>query len=216
MGEFMQVRKIVLGYVAVSLLAGCSMFASKEVDYEAGAVKVQPLEVPPNLVKPETDPRYAIPGKEGEKVAKYSEYNKQQKEQPCLAPEDTPPAKAAPAARLHEGNGAKVIQFGEPFDRSWRKIGLALDRARIKVTDKDRSKGIYFISVPDTEDKQKTSSYQVLVRETGEGSETSVIKADGKGDATTGKLVETLFSNLEEKAASAGKPANGNAVRPAR
>lgn len=216
MGEFMQVRKIVLGYVVVSLLAGCSMFASKEVDYEAGAVKVQPLEVPPNLVKPETDPRYAIPGKDGEKVAKYSEYNKQQREQPCLAPEDTPPVKAAPAAQLQTRNGMKVIQIGEPFDRSWRKIGLALDRAKISVSDRDRSKGIFFISVPDAADKQKASSYQVLVRETGEGSEASVTKADGKGDVATDKLVETLFSNLEDRSASAGKPANGNAVRPAR
>lgn len=212
MGEYMQVRKIVSGLLAMSILAGCSVFTSKEVDYQAGAVKVPPLEVPPNLVKPETDSRYAIPGKDGEQVAKYSDYSKQQKEQPCVAPEVMPPAKAAPApaARLLERNGMKVIQLGEPFDRSWRKIGLALDRAKIMVSDKDRSKGIYFISVADAADRQKTTDYKVIVRETSEGSETGVVKTDGKGDAATDKMAETLFRNLEDK------PAKGDAVRPAR
>ena len=203
MGAVMQVRQIVLGFVAVSMLAGCSSFTeSRQVDYQAGAVKVPPLEVPPDLIGPETDQRYVIPGTDGEKVARYSEYSKQKTEQPCLAPEVAPAVKSAPvpAASLQERNGAKNILIAEPFDRSWRKIGLALDRARIKVKDKDRSKGIYFVSVVNESDKSTRSDYQVVVRETKAGSETAVVNADGKGDAGAEKLVETLFRNLDEKA----------------
>lgn len=208
MGAVMQVRQIVLGFVAATLVAGCSSFTeSRQVDYQAGAVKVPPLEVPPDLISPETDQRYVIPGTDGEKVASYSEYNKQKTEQPCVAPETPAPAKAASAAvaRLQERDGNKSILIPEPFDRSWRKIGLALERARIKETDKDRNKGIYYVSVPDAVDKNKTSDYQVIVRETAGTSETTVVKADGKGDAGAGKLVETLFLNLEEKAPAANK-----------
>jgi outer membrane protein assembly factor BamC len=199
----MQVRKIVLGFVAVSMLAGCSSFTeSRQVDYKAGAVRAKPLEAPPDLIAPETDQRYTIPGTDGEQAASYSEYSKQKTEQPCIAPEAAPAAKTAsvPAARLLEHDGVKSILIAEPFDRSWRKIGLALDRARIKVKDKDRSKGTYFVPVVAESDKDKTSDYQVVVRETRAGSETSVVKADGKGDAAAAKLLETLFRNLEEKA----------------
>ena len=33
----------------------------------------------------------------------------------------------------------------EPFDRSWRRVGLALDRIGFTVQDRDRSQGIYFV-----------------------------------------------------------------------
>jgi outer membrane protein assembly factor BamC len=58
----MKSRNIVFGFIAVSLLAGCSMFDRKPVDYKAGAVETPPLEVPPDLTVPETEQRYIIPG----------------------------------------------------------------------------------------------------------------------------------------------------------
>ncbi len=196
----MKFRNIALGAVAVSLLAGCSLVTErKQVDYKAGAVQTPPLEVPPDLTVPETEQRYIMPGTDGEKVARYSEYAKQATEQPCVAPVATP-AGAKPeaaAARLQDSNGNKSILLGEPFDRSWRRIGLALERGHVAVTDKDRSKGVYFIAVPD-KDKKKPSDYQVVVRETREGSEVSIIDAQGKSDAEAARLIEALYKNLEK------------------
>ncbi len=197
----MQVRNIVLGLAAVSLLAGCSIFDRKQVDYKAGAIQTRPLEVPPDLTVPESEQRYTIPGTDGEKVASYSEYTRKAAEQPCVAPASapaTPVAAAAPAARLKESNGIKSILLGEPFDRSWRKVGLALERARIAATDKDRSKGIYFVAAAPDKDKKKRPDIQVVVRENAGSSEVTVVDADGKSNAETARLVETLYRNLDK------------------
>lgn len=202
MGAVMQVRNIVLGLAAVSLLAGCSIFDRKQVDYKAGAIQTQPLEVPPDLTVPESEQRYTIPGTDGAKVASYSEYTRKTAEQqPCVAPASAPvvatPAPAA-GARIQESNGAKSILLGEPFDRSWRKVGLALERARIVATDKDRSKGIYFIAAAPGKDKRKQPDLQIVVREHAGNSEVTVVDADGKSSAETARLVETLYQNLDK------------------
>ena len=213
MGAVMQVRNIAVGLVAVSLLAGCS-FERKQVDYKAGAVQTQALEVPPDLTVPETDQRYTIPGTDGEKVANYSEYTKKKTEQPCVNPAPMAPveADAAPAldVKLLENKGDKRIQLGEPFDRSWRRIGLALEQASIKVTDKDRSKGIYFIEVP-VKDK-KAAEYRVTVRENKTGSEVAVVNVDGKSDAETARLIVAVHQNLEEKKPYGMPPPDGESI----
>jgi outer membrane protein assembly factor BamC len=40
---------------------------------------------------------------------------------------------------------APTLELYENLDRSWRKIGLALDRTGFTVEDRDRSNGIYFV-----------------------------------------------------------------------
>ena len=39
----------------------------------------------------------------------------------------------------------------EPFDRAWRRVGLALDRVGFTVEDRDRAKGFYFVRYVDPE-----------------------------------------------------------------
>lgn len=193
----MQVRNIVLGFAVVSLLAACSIFDRKQVDYKAGAIQTRPLEVPPDLTVPESEQRYTIPGTDGAKVASYSEYTRKTAEQPCVAPA-APVAAAAPTARLKESGGTKSILLGEPFDRSWRKVGLALERARIVATDKDRSKGIYFIAAAPDKDKRKQPDIQIVVRENAGISEVTVVDGGGKSNAETTRLVDILYQNLEK------------------
>lgn len=203
MGAFMQVRNTVFGLVFVAIsLAGCSSLTESEVDYKSGAVKSQPLEVPPGMTVPETDPRYTIPGKNGDKVASYSEYSKQKAEQPCVAPASTPPVNSvsspAASAKLQENDGVRSIQLGEPFDRSWRRVGLALDRAKLVTSDKDRSKGIYFLVAAPDKDKKKQPDYQLVVRENPEGSEVTVVDQNGKSNAETVRLIDLVYKNLDK------------------
>lgn len=59
------------------------------------------------------------------------------------------PAVAAGANRaqlVNLADGKRAIQLNESFDRAWRRIGLALERAGYNITDRDRSLGIYYIS----------------------------------------------------------------------
>jgi outer membrane protein assembly factor BamC len=52
-------------------------------------------------------------------------------------------------ATLVEVDGATVLQLQEGFDRSWRQVGLALDRSGFTVEDRDRSKGTFFVRYVD-------------------------------------------------------------------
>ncbi|QYD67568.1 outer membrane protein assembly factor BamC [Paraburkholderia edwinii] len=44
------------------------------------------------------------------------------------------------------------LMLGEPYDRAWLRVGLALDRSNFTVDDRDRTKGIYFVRYVDPKD----------------------------------------------------------------
>jgi outer membrane protein assembly factor BamC len=63
-------------------------------------------------------------------------------------------ASAAPPQRaaLKKGlDGNELLEVFEPFDRAWRRVGLALDRVGFTVEDRDRQKGVYFVRYADPE-----------------------------------------------------------------
>jgi outer membrane protein assembly factor BamC len=100
--------------------------------------------------------------------------------------------------QLLEVSGNKLIQLNEPFDKSWRKVGLALDKARIAVEDKDRSKGLYYLRPAPVEKGKKSSSYQITVRESGTQCEASVHTIEGGFDKESLRLTELLYQNIEK------------------
>lgn len=98
-------------------------------------------------------------------------------------------------------DGSQSILLSEPFDKSWRKVGLALEQAKIALADKDRSKGIYFLSTGKDEAKNKNGTDkivrpQVTVREIGSGSEVTVNNGAGISNADTQKIVDALYKAL--------------------
>src|SRR5262249_22269065 len=52
------------------------------------------------------------------------------------------PARAAIQTGI---GGFEMLEVFEPFDRAWRRVGLALDRVGFTVEDRDRQKGQYFV-----------------------------------------------------------------------
>ncbi|MCL2875099.1 MAG: outer membrane protein assembly factor BamC [Betaproteobacteria bacterium] len=54
-------------------------------------------------------------------------------------------------------DGEALLRIEEPFDRAWRRVGLALDRVNFTVEDRDRAKGLYYVRYvdPDTDNKSK-------------------------------------------------------------
>jgi outer membrane protein assembly factor BamC len=58
------------------------------------------------------------------------------------------PARAAIQAGI---GGFETLEVFEPFDRAWRRVGLALDRVGFTVEDRDRQKGQYFVRYADTD-----------------------------------------------------------------
>lgn len=68
-------------------------------------------------------------------------------------------ASAQPApqrATVKKGSdGAELLEVMEPFDRAWRRVGLALDRVGFTVEDRDRQKGVYFVRYADPQAEPK-------------------------------------------------------------
>jgi outer membrane protein assembly factor BamC len=48
-------------------------------------------------------------------------------------------------------DGMPMLAFDDPFDRAWRRVGLALDRVGFTVVDRDRAKGVYFVRYVDAD-----------------------------------------------------------------
>ena len=69
--------------VAVAL-SGCGIVESKKIDYKS-AGKLPTLEVPPDLVAPAADNRYAIPDSQGSGTATLSAYSQERKATPSSA-----------------------------------------------------------------------------------------------------------------------------------
>lgn len=113
-------------------------------------------------------------------------------------------------------NGSKNMLLNEPFDKCWRRVGLALERAAMVVSDKDRAKGIYFVNISKkTEPKQKSlierlkfwrsdeaadkpETYQVLVFEVNAVCRVSAVNKGEAKDETTTQIVESLYQQLKK------------------
>jgi len=133
-------------------------------------------------------------------------------------------AAAAPVhARLEKSvDGVSKLVVDDPFDRAWRRVGLALDRTGFTVVDRDRSTGVYFVrfSDPDadmakkdsekgflskvlnfwkTDEKDKPEQYRIKVVETAPQSTVSVQDPNGAPDRTqaSDKILALLRDQLK-------------------
>ena len=68
-------------------------------------------------------------------------------------------APVAERAKISAGTDGQVsLNMDEPFDRAWRRVGLALDRIGFTVEDRDRNQGLYFVRYVDPDADNKTRS----------------------------------------------------------
>jgi outer membrane protein assembly factor BamC len=130
----------------------------------------------------------------------------------------TAPA-APPVARVVKGGdgAATLVQINEPFDRAWRRVGLALDRGGFTVEDRDRVKGLYFVRYldPDYEAKKReeqgiltrwfgreskvdAQQFRVQVQGRGDGTQVTVLDKDGQPEnsATGAKILAQISEQL--------------------
>jgi len=126
---------------------------------------------------------------------------------------------AAPrASMVQDQNGIGVLALDEPFDRAWRRVGLALDRVGFTVEDRDRSKGLYYVRYvnPKTDQKKdgllsklafwrsddepsRAAQYQVRVTEGGDASRVQVLDKEGQVESsgTSAKILGLLYEQLK-------------------
>ncbi len=128
-------------------------------------------------------------------------------------------AGAPPAQRaaLKKGlDGQELLEVFEPFDRAWRRVGLALDRVGFTVEDRDRQKGLFFVRYADPEGemarksekgmfswltfwrsdepKVKAAQYRVAVVAQTDSSRVQVLDKDGTAESSvTSRRILTLL-----------------------
>ncbi|MEO8719143.1 MAG: outer membrane protein assembly factor BamC [Burkholderiales bacterium] len=130
-----------------------------------------------------------------------------------------PPAQRA---TLKKGPaGAEQLEVLEPFDRAWRRVGLALDRVGFTVEDRDRQKGVYFVRYADpqaeltgkkdegllarlafwrdTTPKIKPEQYRVSVTGADESSRVQVLDKNGAAESspTASRILALLHEQLK-------------------
>jgi outer membrane protein assembly factor BamC len=123
--------------------------------------------------------------------------------------------KTPKAKFVQEANNQGYIELSAGFDRSWRDVGLALDRSNFTVEDRNRSNGIYYVRYVNAKDvgdskgffanlfsskdvsKLQAKKYQVIVKSTGENSANVYVQdADGKPENTpAGVQLLTLLND---------------------
>jgi outer membrane protein assembly factor BamC len=119
------------------------------------------------------------------------------------------------AKLVKSDGGVSALELAEPFDRAWRRVGLALDRVGFTVEDRDRSQGFYFVRFVDPEkDANDTNKqgffsklifgkpknpgtaeqYRIVVKDQKESSEVQVQNKDGAAESSeTGKKILSLL-----------------------
>jgi outer membrane protein assembly factor BamC len=117
-------------------------------------------------------------------------------------------------------DGAQLLQVNEPFDRAWRRVGLALDRVGFTVEDRDRQNGLYFVRYADPEGdmqrkdaergllarlfgssdpKVKPEQYRVQVRQEKDASLVHILNKDGgaESSSTAQRILALLHEQLK-------------------
>lgn len=119
-------------------------------------------------------------------------------------------------ARLLEGRPAATLQVDDSFDRTWRRLGIALDRSGFTVEDRERGLGLYHVRYIDPKEAAKDDpgffarlfsneaprnapiKYRLQVQAQGAQTTISVLSAQGApdGGANAKRIVEVLLGEL--------------------
>lgn len=130
--------------------------------------------------------------------------------------------KAEPRAKLAKADdGSGTLEVYERFDRTWRRVGLALDRVGFTVEDRDRSRGLYFVRYvdPEVDNRKKDDGlmsklafwrtsdasasskvqYRIHVSDAGQQSVVQVLSSEGGTDKsdTAKKILGLLLQQLQ-------------------
>lgn len=126
-------------------------------------------------------------------------------------------AEAAPSSvEIEQVADQAVLSLNEPFDRAWRRVGVAIDSAGFSVEDRDRSTGDYYVRYLDVDTGEKieqqnfigrlfggkntaeAATYRINVYERGGDSLVRVLDQSGQpqNDATARRIITVLSTNM--------------------
>ncbi|MDO8351665.1 MAG: outer membrane protein assembly factor BamC [Gallionella sp.] len=114
------------------------------------------------------------------------------------------------ASLLEIFDGSSVIVINDAFDKSWRRVGLAIERAGMVVEDKDRTKGVYFLRSAKAEkgwmdklqfwkdDEDANLRYRVNVKDGGASCEVAVTDQNGVSNNASKQRLQAIFKHINQ------------------
>jgi len=131
-----------------------------------------------------------------------------------LAEQNISSARNQQVAEIKVVDDKRIFTINEPFARGWRHVGIALDRLGYLVEDKNRSAGVYYISLPETFVISKeggvfgtlfTSSYEapkhlkyLIILEDNDGSTGVKLKSNGDVTDEFPRVEKKIFDDLQK------------------
>ena len=122
-------------------------------------------------------------------------------------------------ARVVAGQPGATMQVDDNFDRSWRRIGLALDHGGFTVEDRDRAQGLYYVRYVDAKEAAKdepgffskftswfgksgpspVGKYRIQIKAPGDSATVTVLNDQGQPDnsANAQRIVALLVDELK-------------------
>lgn len=209
--------RAVLSALMLSLLGGCGALSGllshdpQEQQY-GQAQSLPPLEVPPDLTGAGAPSALVVPGVDDGGAMPTAA----QGEGTGTSP---PPEQLAgdgsaqpAAARIEKGaEGAPRLVVPEDFSRAWRTVGKAIEAAEMKVDDRDRSRGLYFVDYSHSKprgrvartlmfwgDKESTAKDRFLVLLQSAGEQTNVLVFDEKEKLVTAPIAEDILRKIQQ------------------
>mgnify|MGYP003571102279 FL=1 len=183
-------RSLIVAGAAALSLAGCGLIPDNSLRYREAQV-LEPMTVPGDMVFIGAEPLYAVPqgergrrGKgEGEEklkaprppqlVAAPGEAEDDQEDTPVAAPADT-----GQPVLAKDGSGYPIIMMPTSFAWAWEKVTEALTQTDLRVTDRNRDQGVFFLTVPERYQLQPPQA-RLKLSHTTNGIQVAVLNEEG-------------------------------------
>ncbi len=219
--QFFALRSRVLVLALVfPLLGGCGGLSGllghdpQEKQYQK-AESLPPLEVPPDLTGAPDSTALVVPGVDDGSAPSRAAATAEGSTGVAAPPEQLAGdgGQAAPVGPHVErgSDGAPRLVVKEDFARAWRTVGKALEAADLKVDDRDRTRGLYFVdyrhSTPRGRiartlmfwgDKESTQKERFLVLLQSAGEQTNVLIFDEKEKLVTAPVAEDILRKIQQ------------------
>jgi outer membrane protein assembly factor BamC len=124
---------------------------------------------------------------------------------PVVADSSADPAGTASLRKIEGGD--VVVVVNDPFDRAWRKVGLALEDSSLAIEDRDREKGIYYLKPIKVErgwfswksDEDTDRQYRVNVKDGGKSCDVTITDQDGVSSKAAKQMLEAIYKNINQQ-----------------
>lgn len=203
-------RSIVITAAALAL-AGCGLLPDNSLHYRDAEV-IDPMAVPDDMVFIGEEPLYRVPDADRRLVGVREDENGFEAPRPPrlvaeAASDDDEDGVDAPTAPADDrgqavlgkdGSGYPIIMMPTSFAWAWEKVTQALTQTDLRVTDRNRDLGVFFLTTPERYRLQPPRA-QLKLSHTTNGIQVAVLNGEGTALAEKSSglaILESVYGKL--------------------